>query len=255
MYASPPQTPPIRRQQKKPKNQVATRPRNSVALSRGLNQSLHQALYKGLYEGSKTDAPATAHVRLASPAATVRKVNLLPGETVTHTFCPKEGLIPHPREEGRMLVLTNQRVIAFGQKDGMTQTVLMPVEEVKSVAVNTGRRSKSTLFQGGLMIVAGGCFYLLLAYWLTGQVGGPSIPVIRMNLVSFLVFLAILSGVGMVAQTYFSRPDGEVTFQGDGVTFTFPIRGKTAEDQIYHVVNATFAARQSIVGYFSLGVK
>ena len=74
-----------------------------------------------------------------------------------------------------------------------------------------------------------------------------------MDLVAFLVFLAILSGVGMIAQFYFSKPNGEVTFQGDGVKFTFPFRGETAEDQIYQVVNATFAARQSIMGYSGVG--
>ena len=267
MYASPPKIPPIRLRPKQPKNQAVTALGKPVGLSCGLNQSLHQGLYKGLHQGLKTpvhDATCVrekAHLRLPSDAGTpsaattIRKVSLLSGEKVTHTFCPEEGLIPHPREEGRMLVLTNQRVIAFGQRDGVTQTVVMPVEEVKSVAVNTGRRSKGTLFQGVLMITAGVFFYVLLAYWLTGQVGGPSIPVIRMNLVSFLVFLAILSGVGMVAQSYFSKPDGEVTFQGDGVEFTFPFSGKTAEDQIYQVVNATFAARQSIMGYFGSGVK
>ena len=266
MYSSPPKIPPIRRRPRKPKNQAVTRPGIPVGLSLGLNQSLHQGLYKGLHQGLKTlvhDAAVvreTAHVRLQSdagtpsPATTIRKVSLLSGETVTHTFCPEEGLIPHPREEGRMLVLTNRRVIAFGRRDGTRETVLMPVEEVKAVAVNAGRRSKGTLFQGGLMVMAGVFFYVLLAYWLTGQVDGPSIPVIRMDLLAFLVFLGILSGIGIMAQFYFGRPDGEVTFQGDGVKVTFPFRGKTAEDQIYQVVDATFAARQLIVGYPGLMV-
>lgn len=267
MYASPPKFPPIRRQPKKSKNQAVTRPGKPVGLSRGLNQSLHQGLYQGLHGGLNTlvhdtaGVRATAYVRLPSdagapaPATTIRKVSLLSGETVTHTFCPEKGLIPHPLEEGRMLVLTNRRLIAFGQRDGMRETVLMPVEEVKAVAVNAGRRSKGTLLQGGLMVMAGVFFYVLLAYWLTGQVDGPSIPVIRMDLMAFLVLLGILTGVGVIAQFYFGRPDGEVTFQGDGVKVTFPFRGKTAEDQIFQVVNATFAARQFILGYSSLGVK
>jgi len=68
-----------------------------------------------------------------------------------------------------MLVLTNQRIMAFGQRDGLRETVLMPLEEVKAVAVVAGRRSKGTLFQGGLMVVAAVFFYVLLAYWLTGR--------------------------------------------------------------------------------------
>lgn len=151
-------------------------------------------------------------------------------------------------EQGRMLVLTNRRVITFGQKDGVRETVLVPLEEVKAVAVSAGHRSKGTLFQGGIMIVAAVFFYVLLAYWLTGRIDGPTVPIIRMDLVAFVVFLAILTGVAMLAQMYFAKPDGEVTFQGDGVKFTFPFRGEPAEDDIYILINAAFAARQTVTG-------
>jgi hypothetical protein len=70
-----------------------------------------------------------------------------------------------------------------------------------------------------------------------------------------VVFLAILTGVGMMAQMYFAKPDGEVTFQGDGVKLVFPFRGDTAEDEIFQVVNAAFAARQSVVGDSALAAK
>ena len=274
MYVNLPKIPPAKWPPKKLKDHAVTRPGKPVALSSRLHQDLQHGLYQGLHQGFKTrahdatglrkwalSAQKIVHGRLPSVAATpspgikIRRVSLLSGETVTHTFCPKKGLIPYPQEQGRMLVLTNQRVIAFGQRDGMKETVLMPLEEVKAVAVNAGRRSKGTLLQGGLMMIAGVFFYVLLAYWLTGRVDGPTIPVIRMDLVAFLVFLAILSGVGMIAQFYFSKPDGEVTFQGDGVKFSFPFTGEAGEDQIYQVVNATFAARQSIMGYSGLGVE
>ena len=104
-----------------------------------------------------------------------------------------------------------------------------------------------------LIVMAGVIIYVLLAYWLTGRVDGPTIPVLRMDLVAFLIFLAILSSVGMMSQFYFSKPDGEATFQGDGVTLKFPFRGKIAEEQIYEVLNATFAARQSIMGWTGTG--
>jgi hypothetical protein len=146
-------------------------------------------------------------------------------------------------------------VIAFGQSDGIRETVLIPVEEVKAVTVHAGRRSKGNLFQGGLMVVAAVFFYVLLAYWLTGRIDGPTVPIIRMDLVAFVVFLAILTGVGMMAQMYFAKPDGEVTFQGDGVKLVFPFRGDTAEDEIFQVVNAAFAARQSVVGDSALAAK
>ena len=270
---------PVKRPLKKPKRKSVMRPGTPVGLSRGLHQDLKQGLYRGLHQGFKTrsyDAPGAQKTATdaqeinagflpsdpigpsgagaPSPGRKIRKVSLLSGETVTHAFCPEKGLVPDIEEPGRMLVLTNQRVIAFGHGDGMNETMLMPVEEVKAVAVNAGRRSKGTLFQGGLMVIAGVFFYVLLAYWLTGRIDGPTIPLIRMDLVAFLVFLAILSGVGVMAQFYFSKPDGEVAFQGDGVRLVFPFRGETAGDEIYQVVDAAFAARQLIRGHSGPGV-
>ena len=124
---------------------------------------------------------------------------------------------------------------------------MMPVEEVKTVAVNVGARSKGTLLQGGLMVVAAVVFYVLIAYWLTGRIDGPTVPIIRMDLVAFIVFLAVLSGVGMMAQMYFGKPDGEAIFQGDGVKVTFPFRGESAEEDMFKLVNAAFSARRTMV--------
>lgn len=263
MYINQPKIPLVRRPPKKTKGQAVTRPGKPVGLSQSLHQVLKQGLYKGLFQGFQTrdhdaaGAPEEAHVNPPSESETpssvtrIRKVSLLSGETVTHTFCPEKGLTPHPQEQGRMLVLTNQRVIAFGHRDGMNETVLMPVEEVKAVAVNAGRRSKTMVFQGGLIVLSGIVIYVLLAYWLTGRVDGPTIPVIRMDLVAFLVFMTIVSSVGVMSQFYFSKTDGEATFQGDGVKLTFSFSGETAEDHIFQVVNATFAARQAVMGYFA----
>ena len=89
-----------------------------------------------------------------------------------------------------MLVLTNQRIMTFGKNSGVRETVLVPLEQVKAVSVNAGQRSKGTMFQGGTMIVAAVFFYVLLAYWLTGRIDGPTVPIIRIDLVAFSVFLA-----------------------------------------------------------------
>ncbi|MDA1127227.1 MAG: hypothetical protein O2913_00820 [Chloroflexi bacterium] len=257
----------VRQARKQAKERVVTQTRKSVGLSRGLHQGLQKRLYQGLYQGSQIqahDAIAAPETASVAPLATdvirpspvaipttetkIRKVALLSGETVTHTFYPEEGLASQPRDQGLMLVLTNQRVISFGSRDGRRETVLMPVEEVKVVAVQSGLRSKVMLFQGGLTVLAGVVIYLVLMYWLEGKFEDPDIPLIRMGLVAFLVFLAILAGVGMISQFYFSKPDGEVAFQGDGVKLVFPFRGEAAENDIYQVVNSTFAARQSVNG-------
>ena len=110
------------------------------------------------------------------------------------------------------------------------------------------------MFQGGTMIVAAVFFYVLLAYWLTGRIDGPTVPIIRMDMVAFVVFLVILTGVALLAQIYFAKPDGEVTFQGDGVKFTFPFRREADEDEMHILVNAAFAARQTVTEGAELSV-
>lgn len=270
------------RRPKRHKSQTDRVPDGAAGLTHSLTQSLRKDLYSGLFSGfsapnevssdpNEVSPYPTANAALspstvtnetaavptttaaATPTATtpagpaIRNVALLPGESVSLNFTPEDGLVSHPPEEDRLLVLTNQRLMAFGQHEGMKETVLMPVEEVKAAAVKAGARSKGTLIQGALMVVGAVIFYVLIAYWLTGRIDGPTVPIIRMDLVAFIVFLAVLSGVGMTAQMYFGKPDGEVTFQGDGVKVTFPFKGEAAEEDVFKVVNAAFAARQDMI--------
>jgi len=260
LYRDPQQLPPVGRRPKKPESRATKHVGIPTTLSQSLTRALQKGLSTALYEGmtaaspTKSAQPAVAQPLASSPVPaslsgkTVRHVGLLSGESISHTFSHENGLVPEPPEQGRMLVVTNLRVMTFGQSEGVRETVLIPVEEVKAVSVIAGQRSKGTLFQGGLMVVAAVFFYVLLAYWLTGRIDGPTVPVIRMDVVAFVVFLAILTGVAMMAQIYFAKPDGEVTFQGDGVKVTFQFRGDSAEEEIYVLVNAAFAARQTVVG-------
>ncbi len=272
LYLNLQQRPPIGRRLRKTTIKAVTRSGMPVGLSANLIQSLHKNLYSSLHPDACPAQPIysgypTASISindLVSPdgslfgsfrtGAFVRQVSLLSGESISYTFSSEAGLTSEALPEGRMLVLTNFRVMTFGQKNGVRGTILVPLEEVKVVAVNAGRRSKGALLQGGLMIVAAVFMYVLLAYWMTGRIDGPTVPIIRMDLVAFVVFLAILTGVTMLAQMYFAKPDGEVLFQGDGVEVKFAFRGKTAEEDIYVLVNAVFAARQAVAGGAELSV-
>ena len=281
MYGNLPDTPSIGRLAKRNKSRAFSASDTATILTLGLNQSLQQGLYKGLFQGcplpnemmsvalraaaagqptsvggsSFTTKPKTENIPSAASqyGLPVRQVALLAGESVSLAFTPKVGMVSGLPEEGQLLVLTDQRLMAFVKREGVKETVLMPVEEVKAVAVNAGARSKGTLLQGGMMIVAAVVFYVLIAYWLTGRIDGPTVPIIRMDLVAFIVFLAVLSGVGLMAQMYFGKPDGEAAFQGDGVKVTFPFRGESAEKDIFKLVNAAFAARQTVVA--KIGVR
>ena len=275
MYGNATEIPSAGRRSKHNQSQVTFSLASATALTHSLTQGLKQGLYNELFQGYSapslgthpltTTRPSTIAdsgetQTVPTPVATthagplIRQVLLMAGESVSAIFSSEKGLIPEPTNDGRLMVLTNQRLMAFGQHEGMKETVLMPVEEVKAVAISAGARSKGTLIQGVLMVGAAVILYILLAYWLTGRIDGPTVPIIRMDLVAFIVFLAVLSGVGLLAQVYFSKPDGEVTFQGNGVKVTFSFKGETAESDVFKVVDAAFVARQEMVAKTGLRV-
>lgn len=249
----------------KPKSKSNTSYRKPIGLSVNLTQTLRKSLYLGLDQySSYAQLVSTsrdhdiARDHLLSPpritpslsslsCVSVRNVRMLPGELIGHIFSSENGLIPKPLSQGRMLLLTNQRVIGFGKSAGVRETFIIPLEEIKAVVVNAGQRSKGTLFQGSMMIVSAALFYVILAYWLTGRIDGPQVPIIRMDLVAFIIFLAVLIGVTVLAQMYFTKPDGEVLFQGDGVKFIFPFKGETSNDEMCILINSAFDGRHEIV--------
>jgi len=181
----------------------------------------------------------------AAAAPKIRGVALLAGEMPVHVFSVTDGLISEPPVTGQVLVVTNERVIAFCQAEGKQETYLVPLNEVKHVVVKAGSRSVSMLLQGSLMVVAGIFIYMVLGYWLTNQIEGPTIPVLHMDVAPFIALIIVLAGLTMIAQVYFTKPDGTVTVQGDGLQFTFQFQGDTAQREIFDVVNTAFATRQT----------
>ena len=175
----------------------------------------------------------------------VRDVALLPGETINHVFTSDLGLTQEPSANGQLLIATNQRLLAFCQNDGRNETYLVPLEDLRSVAVKSRSRSVASLVQGGLLLVGGLFVYVVAAYWLTGRFDGPTIPVIRMDLSSFLVLLVFLAGMVGLGRHYFESEGGTVTFHGSNWSFAFACRSDRASQEIYQVVNGLFAARSS----------
>ena len=273
MYGNSPVNSSVRLRSKRHQSLIGIADVGATGLTKNLTQNLQRDLYSGLFDGfvntsHVTPLPSTTAERslssdtVADPTyatdATVsvepyvRNVALLPGESTSLHFTPDEGLVLAPLEIDRLLVLTNQRLIAFEQNEGMSETVIIPVEEVKGVEVKRGVRSKGTMLQGALIMVGAVTFYVLISYWLTGKIDGPTVPIIRMDLVALIVFLAVLFGVGMMAQIYFGKPDDEVTFQGDGVSLTFRFKGESSKEDVFEVVNTAFAARQTMVAKVGL---
>ena len=273
MYGNSPVNSSVRLRSKRHQSLIGIADVGATGLTKNLTQNLQRDLYSGLFDGfvntsHVTPLPSTTAERslssdtVAAPTyatdatvsvePSVRNVALLPGESTSLHFTPDEGLVLAPLEIDRLLVLTNQRLIAFEQNEGMSETVIIPVEEVKGVEVKRGARSKGTMLQGALIMVGAVTFYVLTSYWLTGKIDGPTVPIIRMDLVSLILFLAVLFGVGMMAQIYFGKPDDEVTFQGDGVSLTFRFKGESSKEDVFEVVNTAFAARQTMVAKVGL---
>ncbi len=273
MYGNSPVNSSVRLRSKRHQSLIGIADVGATGLTKNLTQNLQRDLYSGLFDGfvntshvtplpfttaerslssDTVAAPTYATDATISVETYVRNVALLPGESTSLHFTPDEGLVLAPLEIDRLLVLTNQRLIAFEQNEGMSETVIIPVEEVKGVEVKRGARSKGTMLQGALIMVGAVTFYVLTSYWLTGKIDGPTVPIIRMDLVALIVFLAVLFGVGMMAQIYFGKPDDEVTFQGDGVSLTFRFKGESSKEDVFEVVNTAFAARQTMVAKVGL---
>ena len=178
-------------------------------------------------------------------AGHVREVALLPGETVTCVFSPERGVAPEPPAKGRMLVTTNRRLLAFCRDNGRDETLLAMVEEVQSASVRPAQRRWGSLIQGLLLAVAGILFYLVVAYWLTGRIDGPTVPAINIDVAPLALLLALLGAAWLMGSHYLANEDGSVLFQGRDWRLEFPYRSGRASREIYRVVNSLFAARHA----------
>ncbi|PKB72528.1 MAG: hypothetical protein BZY75_06415 [SAR202 cluster bacterium Io17-Chloro-G7] len=193
-----------------------------------------------MFNGSKSNQNGTSHVR---------NVELLPGETIDHIFSPELGLTQNPSDNGQLLVATNHRVLAFCRNEGRNETYIVPVSELQGIALKARTRTSASIAQGIVLALGAILLYLGVAYWITGRVEGPSIAVINMDVVPFLILLIAVASVGMVARYYFATEDGSVTFQGNNWSFAFPYRGKRAGQELQLVINSVFAARFSPNGH------
>ena len=175
----------------------------------------------------------------------IRNVALLPGEWVNHVFCPDRGLVPEPPGAGQALVATNRRILAFNLGEQKSDTFIAPLDDLRGVSLNPGRRNPGSVLQGTLLILGAMFIYLVLAYWLTGTFEGPNVPFINMDLGALAVLAAAVFGAVFIGRQYFTRQWGAVTFHGANWSFTFPFLGGDPGHEIYQVINSVFLTRQA----------
>ena len=175
-------------------------------------------------EGTAAEARET--VRL-------RGVPLAEGEEIASVLLTDEGVTDSLPRTGPALILTNQRIIAFRGVEGFRDTHIASASHIRQFSVRTGQRNWGAVLQGFLMMVSGGFLYLVVAYWLTGQISGPNVPVINIDVAPLIALLIILAGLLVLLQNYFTRPAGALIFRGPGVEIAFPFRSALDIQQIY----------------------
>ena len=180
----------------------------------------------------------------AEEPARIRGVVLARGEEITRVLLPDDGLSDALPSSGQALILTNRRLIAFRGIEGFRDTHLAKLSEISQSSVRTGQRNWTAILQGILMMVAGGFLYLVVGYWLAGQISGPNVPVLNIDVAPLIALLIILAGLLILLQNYFTRPAGAVIFRGAGVEIAFPFRSALDLQQIYEFVDLVQQAAQ-----------
>ena len=174
----------------------------------------------------------------------LREVPLAPDEKVSLVFLPDEGLVDDVPRSGQALILTNRRIIAFRGVEGFRDTHMALSSEISQCSVRTGQRNWGAILQG-LMIMVGGAFlYLIVGYWLAGQVSGPNVPVLNIDVAPLIALLIVLAGLFVLASNYFTRPAGALIFRGAGVEIAFPFRSSLALAEVYDFVDRAHSLRR-----------
>ena len=187
--------------------------------------------------------PEPAPVEVGEPVR-VRGLPLARGEEITRVLLPDEGLSDAIPSAGQALILTNRRLIAFRGLEGFRDTHVARPSDIRQFSVRTGQRNWTAILQGILMMVSGGFLYLVVGYWLAGQISGPNVPVLNIDVAPLIALLIILAGLLVLLQNYFTRPAGALIFRGRGVEFSFPFRSALDVQQIYEFVDLVQRAAQ-----------
>ena len=186
-----------------------------------------------LDEEERPEAERVAIPEEVSETVRIRGVPLVQGEVISTVLLSEEGVTDSLPRTGPALILTNRRVIAFRGVEGFRDTHIAAASGITQCSVRTGQRNWGAVLQGFLMMVSGAFLYVVVAYWLAGQISGPNVPVINIDVAPLIALLIILAGLLVLLQNYFTRPAGALVFRGPGLELAFPFRSALDIQQIY----------------------
>ena len=122
----------------------------------------------------------------------VRGIELLPEEHVAAFLDGEHGLTREPPPTGRLLVVTDRRIIAVAE-EGPTRVVQMfAADTVTAVSVRNDARRGLSWKQWGTLLLGGVFAYVLLAYWLVDRLPDMVIPVINLHVMAAVLMVLIV---------------------------------------------------------------
>lgn len=120
----------------------------------------------------------------------VRGVALLPDERVDAILHTENGMVGEPVGEGRLLVLTGQRLIYVVDDQRTRSRQMFPVSAVSAVSVRNDAKQSLSWKQWAALIGGSAAVYLAVAYWLVDRLPYVVVPVINVH--AFALALMIL---------------------------------------------------------------
>ena len=94
-------------------------------------------------------------------------------------------------------------------------------------------------------MVGGAVLYLVVGYWLAGQISGPNVPVLDIDVAPLIALIIILAGLLVLLQNYLTRPAGALIFHGEGLEIAFPFRSSLDVGQVYDFVDLAHSIRRN----------
>lgn len=125
----------------------------------------------------------------------VRGVDLLPDERVDAILHTETGMVQEPPSEGRVLILTNHRLIDVVDDQAARSRQMLPVSAFAGVSVRNDAKQSLSWKQWAALIGGGIAVYLAVSYWLVDRLPYIVVPVLNLHAFALaLMILLVLTG-------------------------------------------------------------
>ena len=106
------------------------------------------------------------------------------------------------------------------------------------------RRVPFRPIRGILTMLAALAFYLVVAYWISGQVDSPALPGLNIDFIPFFLLAAVLVGAWLYWRHNVRRAGGQITLQGSSWNLSFTVLGAERIPDLNAVVECLYLCRE-----------